>query len=91
MQALLDVMDSQFPGNTVEDYLISAAVFLGFLVGLPIGKAIILRRPRPNRTRPIVYMDKGSSLSRRVQSDRGRSTCRRPPGRRSLAGSYGRP
>ena len=44
MQALLDVMDSQFLGNTVEDYLISAAVFLGVLVGLPIGKAIILRR-----------------------------------------------
>ena len=30
--------------NTVEEYLIAAAVFLGVLVGLPIGKAIILRR-----------------------------------------------
>ena len=44
MPALLEVMDRQFFGNTVEDYLISAAVFLGVLVGLPIGKAIILRR-----------------------------------------------
>ena len=40
MQALLEVMDSQFLGNTGEDYLISAAVFLGVLVGLPIGKAL---------------------------------------------------
>ena len=43
MQALLEMMDSQFLGNTVQDYLVSAAVFLGVLVGLPIGKAIILR------------------------------------------------
>ena len=43
MQALLDVMDRQFLGNTVEDYLIGAAVFLGVLVILPIAKAIILR------------------------------------------------
>ena len=32
MQALLDAMDSQFLGNTVRDYLISAAVFLGVLI-----------------------------------------------------------
>ena len=44
MQALLEVMNRQFLGNTVEDYLISAVVFIGVLVGLPIGKAIILRR-----------------------------------------------
>ena len=44
MQAFLEVMNHQFLGNTVEEYLISAAVFLGVLVGLPIGKAIILRR-----------------------------------------------
>ena len=44
MQALLEVMDHQFWGTTVEEYLIAAAVFLGVLVGLPIGKAIILRR-----------------------------------------------
>ena len=44
MQALLEVMDHQFLGTTVEEYLIAAAVFLGVLVGLPIGKAIILRR-----------------------------------------------
>ena len=42
MQALLDMMDSQFLGNTVEDYLVSAAVFVGVVVGLPIAKAIIL-------------------------------------------------
>ena len=44
MEALLDVIDRQFLGNTVEDYLVAAAVFLGVCVGLPIGKAIILRR-----------------------------------------------
>ena len=27
MQALLDMMDRHFLGNTVEDYLIAAAVF----------------------------------------------------------------
>ena len=43
MQALLEVMDRQFLGGTVEEYLISAAVFLGVLVGLPICKVIILR------------------------------------------------
>ena len=46
MQALLEVMDSRFFGNTVEDYLVSAAIFLGVLVALPIGKAIILRHLR---------------------------------------------
>ena len=44
MQALLDVMDSHFLGNTVEDYLIAAAVFLGVLLVLPIARVIILRR-----------------------------------------------
>ena len=43
MQALLEMMDSQFLGNTTQDYLVSATVFLGILVGLPIVKAIILR------------------------------------------------
>ena len=43
MQALLEIMDSQFLGNSAQDYLVSAAVFLGILVGLPIAKAIILR------------------------------------------------
>ena len=46
MQALLEVMDSRFFGNTVEGYLVSAAIFLGVLVALPIGKAIILRHLR---------------------------------------------
>ena len=43
MQALLEMMDSQFLGSSAQDYLVSAAVFLGVLVGLPIAKAIILR------------------------------------------------
>ena len=46
MQALLDAMDSQFLGNTVRDYLISAAAFFGVLTGLPIGKALVLRHLR---------------------------------------------
>ena len=44
MQALLEMMDSQFLGNTAQDYLIAAAAFLGVLVGLPIAKAIVLRQ-----------------------------------------------
>ena len=44
MQALLDMMDRQLFGNTVEDYLISVTVFFGVLVALPIGRTIILRR-----------------------------------------------
>ena len=44
MQALVDMMDRQLFGNTVEDYLISVGVFFGVLVALPIGRAIILRR-----------------------------------------------
>ena len=44
MQALLEMMDSQFLGNTVQDYLVFGAIVLGVLVGLPIGKAIILRQ-----------------------------------------------
>ena len=43
MQALLEMMETQFLGNTAQDYLFSAVVFLCFLVGLPIAKAIILR------------------------------------------------
>ncbi len=46
MPALLDAMDSQFLGNTVRDYLISAGVFLGVLIVLPIGKALVLRHLR---------------------------------------------
>ena len=37
-------MDSQFFGNTVQEYLTSAAVFVGVLLVLPIARAIILRR-----------------------------------------------
>ncbi len=44
MQALLEMMDSEFFGNPTRDYLVSAAVFLGVLVGLPIVKAIVLRQ-----------------------------------------------
>ena len=43
MQALLEMMDSRFLGNTVRDYLVSAAVFVVVGGGLPIGKAVILR------------------------------------------------
>ena len=43
MQALLEMMETQFLGNTAQDYLVSAVVFLCVLVGLPIAKAIILR------------------------------------------------
>ena len=37
-------MDSQFFGNTLQEYLTSAAVFVGVLLVLPIARAIILRR-----------------------------------------------
>ena len=43
MQALLEVMDSQFLGNTIRAYLIAAAVFLSVSVGMPIVKGLILR------------------------------------------------
>ena len=43
MQELLEVMDSQFLGNTFQDYLVSAAVFLGVSVGMPIAKRVVLR------------------------------------------------
>ena len=46
MQALLEMMDSQFLGNTVQDYLVFGTIFLGVLGVLPIGKAIILRQLR---------------------------------------------
>ena len=46
MQALLSVMDNTFLGNSVRDYLISAAAFFGVLIVLPIGKALILRHLR---------------------------------------------
>lgn len=44
MQALQDAMGSQFLGNTLQDYLISAAVFFAVFAGLPIAKAIVLRQ-----------------------------------------------
>ena len=43
MQELLEVMDNQFLGNTFQDYLVSAAVFLGVSVGMPIAKRLVLR------------------------------------------------
>ena len=43
MQELQEVMDTQFLGNTLRVYLVSAAAFLGVLGGLPIAKAIALR------------------------------------------------
>ena len=43
MPALLEVMDSQFLGNTFQDYLVSAAVFFGVSVGMPIAKRLVLR------------------------------------------------
>ena len=43
MQTLLEVMDSQFLGNTFQDYLVSTAVFLGVSVGMPIAKRLVLR------------------------------------------------
>ena len=57
MQALLDVMDSHFLGNTVEDYLIAAAVFLGVLLVLPIARAIILRRLKALSQRTVNDLD----------------------------------
>ena len=42
MQALLEVMDSQFLGNTFQDYLVAGAVFLGVFVGMPIAKRLVL-------------------------------------------------
>ena len=43
MQALLAMMDNQFLGNTVQDYLVAAAVFVVVCSGLPIVRAIVLR------------------------------------------------
>ena len=57
MQALLDVMDSHFLGNTVEDYLIAAAVFLGVLLVLPIARVIILRRLKALSQRTVNDLD----------------------------------
>ena len=43
VQTLQEVMNSQFLGNTLRSYLVSAAVFFGVFGGLPIAKAIALR------------------------------------------------
>ena len=43
MQAFQETLNSQFLGNTLQVYLISAAVFLSVLLGLPIVKALVLR------------------------------------------------
>ena len=43
MQAFQDALTRVVLGNTLQAYLISAAVFLGVFVGLPIVKAIVLR------------------------------------------------
>ena len=43
MQTLLEVMDSQFLGNTFHAYLVAAVVFLGVFVGMPIAKRLVLR------------------------------------------------
>ena len=72
MQALLEVMDSRFFGNTVEGYLVSAAIFLGVLVALPIGKAIILRHLRALSQRTANDFDETySMICFDASSDRG--------------------
>jgi len=43
IQSLQQLLNSQFLGNTFQDYLVSAAVFLGVFVGMPIAKALVLR------------------------------------------------
>ena len=43
MQELQEVMNSQFLGNALQAYLVSAAAFLAVLGGLPIAKAVALR------------------------------------------------
>ncbi len=43
MPEFLDTLNRQFLGNTLQDYLVSATVFLGVFTGLPIVKAIVLR------------------------------------------------
>ena len=43
MQAFQETLSIQFLGNTLQAYLVSAAVFLGVLIGLPIVKTIVLR------------------------------------------------
>ncbi len=43
MQAFQDTLTRVVLGNTLQAYLISAAVFLGVFVGLPIVKGIVLR------------------------------------------------
>ena len=42
-QSLQQLLNSQFLGNTFQDYLVSAAVFLGVSVGMPIAKRLVLR------------------------------------------------
>ena len=43
IQSLQQLLNSQFLGNTFQDYLVSAAVFLGVSVGMPIAKGLVLR------------------------------------------------
>ena len=57
MQALLEMMDSHFLGNTVEEYLIAAGVFVGVLLVLPIARAIILRRLKALSQRTVNDLD----------------------------------
>ena len=57
MQALLAMMDRHFLGNTVEDYLIAAGVFVGVLLVLPIARAIILRRLKALSQRTVNDLD----------------------------------
>ena len=50
LQELREVMNNQFLGNTLQAYLVSAAVFFGVFGGLPIAKAIALRHLKVYRT-----------------------------------------
>ena len=43
IQSLQQLLNSQFLGNTFQDYLVSAAVFLGVSVGMPIANRLVLR------------------------------------------------
>ena len=43
MQELQELLNSQVLGNTLQAYLVSAAVFFGVFGGLPIAKAVTLR------------------------------------------------
>ncbi len=43
LQALQDILSRTFMGNTTQAYLVSAAVFLGVFIGLPIAKRFLMR------------------------------------------------